>query len=225
MNYIGKYPMLIINDPTNPDGACVKRFCDKVQLYEKKYGDAVPILQRASIVLTLNHAPEFITSGMDAKIQYCHTVKDYRGKEISDSEYMSTIKSDGSLRDLWQMILRHVINDTGIVIPDEEAVFNEEMHNRTDSFNRWLGLCTPSDNRGVKIHDVYLNYMIYANPESERQYVIDTCNVHKKNGRWRPRGGLQGKSKHELITEMMAVGFKFRRIKEGERQILVTLPE
>ena len=66
--------------------------------------------------------------------------------------------------------------------------------------------------------------MIYANPESDKQYVIDTCNLHAKQARWRPRECLQGKTKHEVITEMINVGFKYVRGKSGG-MMFVTLPQ
>ena len=133
MRYISDYPMIVISDPLNPDGNIVKRMCDTVQLFEKKGMDAVSVFQRATPVLTTNDVPNFITSGMEAKILFCSSEYSYNMHEEQD--YLAKITRDGSLLDLWQLILRDVVKDEGVVIPESIIERNKEMHNYTNALN------------------------------------------------------------------------------------------
>lgn len=230
--HISQYPMVFINDPTEPDGNAVKKLCDITQQYEQKYKDQSSVYQRATCVLTMNHLPEFKTSAMENKIFFVGSQRSYAGEEIPSDEYLSIIRSDGSLRDVWQEILQKGLkNNWNITTPPECEDHNNRLQANASPLQKWLSMCKrpeiTSDEDFKPSQNVYLSYMVYANPDVPRNEIQTTLGSRSNAAAWSPtpkRDGIEGKSKKDVLKQLDAMGFKAAR-KSNQRGYYILLPE
>ena len=97
---------------------------------------------------------------------------------------------------------------------------------------KWLSLCKkPSADTGlenfVTTQDIYLNYMVYANPDVPRDEIRDKLETRRNAASWCPtpkKDGIDGKSKNDIRKQLDAMGFTAAR-RGNQRGYYILLPE